>query len=72
MDAKRRLKDLEKTLEPQRVSYRLHIYTPKDETGDHTRENCEMCAAMTDEEYAAYCGWCARQPKNKMLALAMD
>ena len=43
--------------------YPVHYYEVEEgDTSGHTRENCPMCAAMSDEEYAAYKEW---TPKTK-------
>ena len=66
MRLKQRIETLEAGCQPDERHYPVHVYTVAWAAGDlsardgheeHTRETCPSCAAMSDEEYAAYREW---------------
>ncbi len=65
MSVKQRLRNLEKRVGPKTADVLvppLHWYDKQ--AGDEDRplrEECPTCAAMSDEEYAAYQACCAKQ-----------
>ena len=62
MSIKQRVEKLEAKHLPPAAYYYSHTYTITrgQESGD-TRKDCPKCAAMSDEEYAAYSEWCKKQ-----------
>ncbi len=56
-----RLSRLEDRLKPRAPEIDVHCHDMK--LGDDTRRTCPKCAAMTDEEYAA---WQAHKPDSRI------
>jgi hypothetical protein len=67
MRIRQRIDDPEAKMGPSEREYSVHAYGVRDERhAEHNRENCPSCAAMSDQEYAAYHKWLTSQKGKRV------